>query len=83
MIEVESAKVVLVRFALAAVLRHDHPGHTLEHLTGARNYKSVTLVHDSAWQAQTEYQKMMNLVPDPARVPVVDLKSREVSLVQF
>jgi DNA polymerase II small subunit len=56
-------------------------GHV--HLTGARNYKSVTLVHDSAWQAQTEYQKMMNLVPDPARVPVVDLQSREVSLVQF
>lgn len=56
-------------------------GHV--HLTGARTYRSVTLVHDSAWQAQTEYQKMMNLVPDPARVPVVNLRSREVSLVQF
>lgn len=56
-------------------------GHV--HLTGARTYKSVTLVHDSAWQGQTEYQKMMNLVPDPARVPVVNLRTREVSLVQF
>ncbi len=56
-------------------------GHV--HLTGARPYKSVTMVHDSAWQSQTEYQKMMNLVPDPARVPVLNLKSREVSLVQF
>jgi DNA polymerase II small subunit len=56
-------------------------GHV--HLTGARSYKSVTLLHDSAWQSQTDYQRMMNLVPDPARVPVVNLKSREVSLVQF
>jgi DNA polymerase II small subunit len=56
-------------------------GHV--HLTGARPYKSVTMIHDSAWQSQTEYQKMMNLVPDPARVPVLNLRSREVSLVQF
>jgi DNA polymerase II small subunit len=56
-------------------------GHV--HLTGARSYKSVTLLHDSAWQSQTDYQRMMNLVPDPARVPVVNLRSREVSLVQF
>jgi DNA polymerase II small subunit len=56
-------------------------GHV--HLTGARPYKSVTMIHDSAWQAQTEYQRMMNLVPDPARVPVLGLRSREVSLVQF
>lgn len=56
-------------------------GHV--HLTGARPYKSVTMIHDSAWQAQTEYQRMMNLVPDPARVPVMNLKTREVALVQF
>ena len=56
-------------------------GHV--HLTGARPYKSVTLLHDSAWQSQTEFQRMMNIVPDPARVPVVNLRSREVSLVQF
>ncbi len=56
-------------------------GHV--HLTGARAYKSVTLIHDSAWQDQTDYQRMMNLVPDPARVPVVNLASREVKVVQF
>jgi DNA polymerase II small subunit len=56
-------------------------GHV--HLTGARAYKSVTLIHDSAWQDQTDYQRMMNLVPDPARVPIVNLASREVKVVQF
>jgi DNA polymerase II small subunit len=56
-------------------------GHV--HLTGARPYKSVTLLHDSAWQAQTEFQRMMNIVPDPARVPVVNLRTRDVALVQF
>jgi DNA polymerase II small subunit len=56
-------------------------GHV--HLTGARAYQSVTLVHDSAWQDQTDYQRMMNLVPDPARVPVVNLASRAVNIVDF
>ena len=31
-VEVEAAQVVLVRLAVAAVLRHDHAGHELEHL---------------------------------------------------
>lgn len=56
-------------------------GHV--HLTGARSYHSVTLVHDSAWQDQTDYQRMMNLVPDPARVPVVNLESRAVRVIEF
>jgi DNA polymerase II small subunit len=56
-------------------------GHV--HLTGARAYHSVTLIHDSAWQDQTDYQRMMNLVPDPARVPVVNLEDRTVKVVEF
>ncbi len=48
-----------------------------------QNYKGITLINASAWQTQTSFQKIMNFHPDPAKVAVVDLSTREFKFVNF
>lgn len=56
-------------------------GHV--HTTSLDRYRGVLLVNASTWQSQTEYQKMMNFFPDPAKVPIVDLHNGHASLMDF
>lgn len=56
-------------------------GHV--HTTALDRYRGVLLINASTWQAQTEYQKMMNFVPDPAKVPIVNLQNGHASLMDF
>ena len=58
-----------------------HTGHV--HTLGVQRYKNVLLVNSGTWQAQTEFQKRVNLVPVPARVPVVDLADFDVKILAF
>ncbi|UCC93249.1 MAG: DNA-directed DNA polymerase II small subunit [Thermoplasmata archaeon] len=56
-------------------------GHV--HGTGVERYRGTTLINASAWQDQTRYQKSMNFVPDPAKVPIVNLKDMSIKLMDF
>jgi len=56
-------------------------GHV--HLSSVGEYRGVTLINASAWQAQTSYQKMLNFVPDPAKLPIVDLKTGNTTSMDF
>jgi len=56
-------------------------GHV--HLATIGDYRGVTLINASSWQAQTSYQKMLNFIPDSAKLPVVDLKSSNVTMMDF
>ena len=56
-------------------------GHV--HGTGVEKYRDMMLINASAWQSQTNYQKSMNFVPDPAKVPVVNLRDMSVKLLDF
>nr|WP_048143778.1 DNA-directed DNA polymerase II small subunit [Methanosarcina horonobensis] len=58
-----------------------HTGHV--HTLGVQRYKNVLLVNSGTWQAQTEFQKRVNLMPVPARVPVVDLADFDVKILSF
>lgn len=58
-----------------------HTGHV--HTLGVQRYKNVLLVNSGTWQAQTEFQKRVNLMPMPARVPVVDLANFDVKILAF
>lgn len=58
-----------------------HSGHV--HTVGVCRYRGVTLVNSGTWQAQTEFQKRMNIQPDPARIPIVDLHTGDVSIISF
>jgi len=47
------------------------------------NYKGVRLINSGTWQAQTEYQKMKNLKPTPAKVPVLNTSSLKITMLNF
>jgi len=56
-------------------------GHV--HAAGVDQYRGVVLVNSSTWQAQTPYQKMRNIQPMPARLPIVDLASGQAIVREF
>lgn len=56
-------------------------GHV--HLAKIGEYRGVTLINSSSWQAQTSYQKMLNFMPDPAKVPIANLKNGNVTMMDF
>ncbi len=58
-----------------------HTGHV--HTLGVQRYKNVLLVNSGTWQGQTEFQKRVNLMPVPARVPIVDLEDFDVKILAF
>jgi DNA polymerase II small subunit len=45
------------------------------HTYGVDRYRDVLMVNASAWQAETEYQRMRNIVPHPSQATVVDLQN--------
>lgn len=56
-------------------------GHV--HLSSVGEYRGVTLINASSWQAQTNYQKMLNFVPDPGKLPIVDLRTGNATTMDF
>lgn len=56
-------------------------GHV--HTTAIDSYRGVQLINASTWQSQTDYQRMMNFMPDPAKVPIVSLSGGRASLMDF
>jgi DNA polymerase II small subunit len=56
-------------------------GHV--HLATVGEYRGVKLINASSWQSQTSYQKMLNFIPDPAKIPIVDLKSGNITMMDF
>ncbi len=43
------------------------------HTYGVDRYRDVLMVNASAWQGETDYQRMRNIVPHPSLATVVDL----------
>jgi DNA polymerase II small subunit len=56
-------------------------GHV--HTYGADRYRGTLLLNASTWQAETEYQRMRNISPVPARAAVVDLSTLELTTLDF
>jgi len=56
-------------------------GHV--HKAGHSEYRGVKTINASAWQSQTEYQKMHNFEPDPAILPIINLGSGAVQMMDF
>ncbi len=56
-------------------------GHV--HVPGSGVYRGTTIVNGGAWQAQTDYQKRMGLVPQPGVLPVINLQSLQVQMIDF
>jgi len=53
------------------------------HYSNVANYRGVTLISGSCWQGKTSYQEKLGHEPEPGRVPIVNLKTREVKILRF
>lgn len=55
------------------------------HIHVAQNsvYKSTVIVNCGAWQSQTEFQKRMGLDPTPGIMPILNLQTMEVNMMNF
>jgi DNA polymerase II small subunit len=58
-----------------------HTGHV--HKLGWGKYRNVLAVNSGCWQAQTAFQKSVNIDPDHAFAPVVDLDTLELTVYDF
>ncbi len=58
-----------------------HGGHV--HTVGVTDYRGILVANSGAWQTQTEYQKTLNLIPDPCRVPVINLNTFHTTVMRF
>jgi DNA polymerase II small subunit len=47
------------------------------------NYKNITLVNGSTWIGMTDFQEKVGLKPLPARVPIINLKTRKGKIMRF
>jgi len=56
-------------------------GHIHSISTG--NYRNVTMINAGAWTGITEDQIKRGLEPEPARLPIINLKTREVTIMNF
>jgi DNA polymerase II small subunit len=53
------------------------------HKSIAANYKNITLISGSCWQSKTDFQEKVGHNPEPGRVPMVNLKTREIKILKF
>lgn len=56
-------------------------GHV--HVMEVGEYRGVTLINASTWQSQTDYQRMRNIEPHPAKLPIVNLRTGHVTVLDF
>ncbi|MFH1642812.1 MAG: DNA-directed DNA polymerase II small subunit [Nanoarchaeota archaeon] len=56
-------------------------GHV--HKSIVANYRGVTLICGSCWQSKTSFQERVGHNPQPSRVPLVNLKTRDVKILRF
>jgi len=58
-----------------------HTGHV--HKLGWGKYHNVLAVNSGCWQAQTDFQKSVNIDPDVAHAPIVDLDTLNMTVRKF
>ncbi len=56
-------------------------GHIHKSVTA--NYRNTTLICGSCWQSKTTFQEKVGHNPEPSRVPIVNLQTREVKILKF
>ncbi|MFC7097184.1 DNA-directed DNA polymerase II small subunit [Halobaculum marinum] len=58
-----------------------HTGHV--HKLGWGKYHNVLAVNSGCWQAQTDFQKSVNIDPDAGFAPILDLDTLEMTVRKF
>lgn len=58
-----------------------HAGHVHKLDTG--RYHNVTIVNSGCWQAQTAFQRRVNITPDAGYAPIIDLSTHDITIRKF
>lgn len=53
------------------------------HKSALGNYNGIITIATSCWQAKTPFQEKMGHEPDPGKVPLLNLKTREIKMMKF
>ena len=53
------------------------------HRLDIENYNGTLIITGSCWQAQTDFEEKVGNIPDPGKVPVLNLKTRELKIFDF
>lgn len=53
------------------------------HKSISANYRNTTLICGSCWQSKTGFQEKVGHHPEPSRVPLVNLQTRDVKILKF
>ncbi|MEK6984499.1 MAG: DNA-directed DNA polymerase II small subunit [Nanoarchaeota archaeon] len=53
------------------------------HKTATANYRNTTLICGSCWQSKTIFQEKVGHNPEPSRVPIVNLQTRDIKILKF
>ena len=54
-----------------------HSGHV--HVNGYETYRGTVIVNSGSWQAQTDYQKRLGIMPTPGKVPIISLQDMNLA----
>jgi len=53
------------------------------HRLDIENYNGIIIITGSCWQSQTPFEEKIGNIPDPGKVPVFNLKTREIKIFDF
>ena len=53
------------------------------HRATIASYRNVALLNCSCWIAMTEYQEKVGLIPEPSRIIIANLQTRENRIMRF
>ncbi|MBI3027707.1 DNA-directed DNA polymerase II small subunit [Candidatus Woesearchaeota archaeon] len=53
------------------------------HKTATVNHRNITLICGSCWQSKTTFQEKVGHNPEPSRVPIINLQTRDIKILKF
>ncbi len=53
------------------------------HKSTIANYRGVTIISGSCWQSKTSFQEKVGHEPDPCKVPIINLQTRKITILDF
>ncbi len=54
-----------------------------QHRSEVSSYNNILLIASSCWQSRTPFEEKVGNNPDPCKVPIFNLKTREVKIIDF
>lgn len=54
-----------------------------QHRAMVGSYNNILIVSSSCWQSRTDFEEKVGNEPDPCRVPILNLKSKEIKILDF